>query len=530
MISRQLTTREKKEWQDYEELRKKIHAATKVLVDYDESMATKEARKKKLLANPEEFCYYYFPHYMRDGEQLTKLGWFHKKALKTILPDTITVLEWAREHAKSVLADIFLPMLMYSRPGTNDPELQGMVIASATEKKAQKLLRDVQAEIESNALWQWDFGEKVVSGSWLQAEFATNDGIGFWGFGLGQSPRGIREGAKRPNLCIVDDGDTKERCKNEERVQEAVDWIKEDLFGCFGIKSGTRFVIAGNRIDKCSIIAKMVGDIEEGDPINSNINHIKVYALENPRTHEMDLNGTPAWKERFTVADLEKRWKILASERAKLREYFHQHVEEANIFKDEWFIWDKVPSFKKLVAVEIYCDPSFKNNKNSDFKAIITQGKDDDGTIYVLEAWVRQDTVKEMVKEFYRLHGVYGEFAKYRMEANFIQDLLLDEFDDMAKDVGYNINIRGDKRDKPDKFSRIENMSPLYERKKIIYNEAKRKDPDMQRLKSQLTKFPYGKDDAPDAQEGGIHYLQKATRSANFKPRLGKYNRNSNRV
>lgn len=525
MIARQLTPKEKKELSEYHELVKNISNKTKKLVNYSESDDSKQSRIKKLLDNKEEFCYYYFPHYMMDSnEKITKLGWFHKKALDTILPDTLSVLEWAREHAKSVLADVFLPMFLYA-----NNELKGMVIASATEKKANKLLRDVQAELEGNQLWRWDFGDKVVNGSWIQGEFNTNDGIGFWAFGLGQSPRGIRELQNRPNLCIVDDADTKERCKNEERVDEAVEWIREDLFGCFGIKSGTRFVIAGNRIDKCSIIAKIVGDIEEGDPINEGVNHIKVYALENSRTHKMDLSGVPAWKERYTIEDLEKRWKILNSERSKLREYFHQHVEEDSIFKRDWIIWEKVPHYKKLVAIETYCDPSFKNNKNSDFKAIITIGKDNEGKIYILDAWVRQDTVMSMVEEFYRLNDHFENFSIYRMEANFLQDLLLDEFDDMAKQKGYHINIRGDDRGKPDKYSRIENMSPLFERKKIVFNEAKRKDPDMQRLVSQLLKFPVGKDDAPDALEGGLFYLQKSSRASKFKPRVGNYTRNSAR-
>lgn len=523
MIGRQLTPREKKEQAAYDELCKKIKLATASLVNFNESEDAKAARIEKLKANAESFCEYYFPHYMKDGDKLIKFGWFQKRAFKTILPDTLTVLEWSREHAKSVLADIFEPMYLYSRN-----ELEGMVIVSATEKKASKLLGDVQAELENNQLFIRDFGEKRTIGGWQTGEFSTADGIGFWSFGLGQSPRGIREGARRPNYCVVDDADTKDRCKNEERVNEAVNWIKEDLFGCFGIKSGTRFIIAGNRIDKCSIIAKFVGDIEPGDPVNPNINHIKVYALENPRTHEMDLNGTPAWKERFTVQDLEKRWK-LTGERGKLREYFHQHVEEGNVFKDEWIIWNKVPNFKKLLGIEIYCDPSFKNNKNSDFKAIMTIGKDTDGTIYIIEAWVRQDTVKAMVDEFYRLEQVYSSFARYRMEANFLQDLLLDEFDSNAEDIGTHLNIRGDKRAKPDKYTRIENMSPLFERKKIVLNEAKRKDPDMQRFKTQLLKFPVGHDDAPDALEGALYYLQKITRASGFKPRMGKFSRNKKR-
>lgn len=528
MLHRQLSPAERKAMAEWEEFCKILRNSTAKMININESEADKANRIAKLIApgNEEAFCQYYFPHYMKEKgtDKLVGFGWFHKKAFQTILPNTLSVLEWSREHAKSVFADIFIPLLLYSRA-----ELDGMVITSANEKKAQKLLGDIQAEIENNQLWVHDFGEKKTNGSWATGEFATTDGIGFWSFGLGQSPRGIREGAKRPNYCVVDDADTKDRCKNEIRVNEAVAWIREDLFGAFGLDSGTRFVIAGNRIDKCSIIAKIVGDVEEGDPINKGINHIKVYALENPRTHKMDLEGTPAWKERFTRQTLEQRFTLIGN-RAKLREYFHQHVEEGNVFKDDWISWGKVPSYKKLLGIEVYCDPSFKNTKDSDYKAILTLGKCDKGYIYVIDAWVKQATVRAMVDAFYTLYDRYGENARYRMETNMLQDLLLDEFDAKGKEIGLHINIRRDDRSKPDKYTRIENMTPLFERGLVILNEDKRSDPDMQTFKNQLLAFPHGHDDAPDALEGGLFYLQKITRSANFTPRLGKFSRNSTRM
>ena len=65
-------------------------------------------------------------------------------------------------------------------------------------------------------------------------------------------------------------------------------------------------IIIGNRIHKKSVLAHIVGDVEEGDPEKPKIMHLKVYALENPKTHEMDLSekGVPAWKERYTREEL----------------------------------------------------------------------------------------------------------------------------------------------------------------------------------------------------------------------------------
>jgi predicted phage terminase large subunit-like protein len=178
--------------------------------------------------------------------------------------------------------------------------------------------------------------------------------------------------------------------------------------------------------------------------------------------------------------------------------------------------------------IEVYCDPSFKNTKGSDYKAIVVVGKA--GTrIDVLRAWVRQASITSMVGVFYDLHTDLESYARYSIEANFLQDMLLDEFTIMAEELGYSVPIRADKRSKPDKYTRIENLSPLFERGLIAFNEDERSNPDMQTLLQQILAFPFGHDDGPDALEGGVFLLQGRERSTNFRPRTGRYKSNSER-
>ena len=66
------------------------------------------------------------------------------------------------------------------------------------------------------------------------------------------------------------------------------------------------------------------------------------------------------------------------------------------------------------------------------------------------------------------------------MEANFMQDVILDEFAVEGELRGYQLPIMPDKRKKPDKIQRIEAVSPLWERGFVWYNERKKEDPDMQ--------------------------------------------------
>ncbi len=110
------------------------------------------------------------------------------------------------------------------------------------------------------------------------------------------------------------------------------------------------------------------------------------------------------------------------------------------------------------------------------------------------------------------------------MEANFMQDIILDEFTAEGEVRGYQLPIMGDHRKKPDKIQRIEAVSPLWERGFVWYNEALRDNIDMQTGIDQTLALERGSsvhDDAPDADEGAIWILQKHTRQQRYEPKMG---------
>lgn len=500
-----------KEWLD---LCDRIRTQTGIIPH--ETHGAKLDRSEKLKESFTAFCRYYFPHYM-DAD----FAWFHKKAARAIGddPNCFAILEWPREHAKSVFANIMLPMWLYARG-----EISGMIVASATEDKAKQLLGDIQAQFVANLLWINDYGELASLGDWRDGNFMTTEGMGFWAFGRGQSPRGVRKANKRPNYAVVDDIDDKVIVRNLSRVKEAVDWVLEDLYGALSIKGG-RVVVAGNRIHQQSILAHLVGDVDPEDPKRPGITHIKVYAFETKTHRKADPdNGTPAWKERYTKEQLLAKMEVMGY-RASRREYFHEHIEEGLVFQNEWVQWARPGKYDEIV---VYSDPSFKGTKDNDYKAIVAIGRDGRNTD-ILKAWVRQASVGAMVGVFYDWYEHLESTARYYMEANFVQDLLLDEFTREGEKRGYQLPIRADKRAKPDKYTRIENLSPLFERGLVRFNELERSSPDMQTLIAQFLAFPFGHDDGPDAVEGAVYMLQGLARSSNFSPRAGRYRINNNR-
>lgn len=497
---------DEKAWQEYLDEVKQIVAGRQAPVN--ETPEEKKARIDGLLAAFELFCEYYFPHYMTS-----KFGWFHRKAAKLCFenPKIFAVLEWPRGHAKSIFTNVMLPLFLKAHG-----QLNGMIVTSNNEDKAIMLLMDIRAELEANERYINDFGEQVTFGDWKSDTFTTRDGIGFWAYGRGQSPRGTRKGAKRPNYISVDDIDDKKLCKNRELVKETVDWVLEDLMGCFDPLIGGRFMVAGNRIHKFSVLAHLVGDLEDEDPVKEHIAHIKVYALENPKTHKMDQSekGVPAWKERLKREDVVHRMTLMGY-RAAQREYFHIHIIDGETFKNEWLIWENLPAKSSYPCIVAYCDPSYKDTARNDYKAIVAVAKY--GKYYdIVDVFVAQTSRAAMVRGHYDMNDTLqsnGAKLVYNyLEANFIQDMHLDAYVAEGETRGYMLPIHPDKRAKPPKTARIENLTPLFERGLVRFDKKLRKSRHMQAFLDQLLAFPSGHDDGPDALEGAVYILNQKSK------------------
>ena len=493
------------------ELKKSIAVATSIEVN--ETDEQQKARVEKLLASPAKFCEYYFPQFFDQANGGSPLGWFHKKALKDVAANSriFCVLEWPREHAKSVLADIFMPLYLKAKG-----EVSGFVVCSHSRKKAEGLLSDLQAQLESNKRYISDFGQQYNYGSWSEGHFVTLDGTGFWAIGKGESPRGLREEDKRPNLLVIDDFDEDEEVLNDVRVDKSLKWLRGALIGAMAIKQ-RRILMVGNRIHKRSALSHIVGDVEDSDLPNPGIHHIKVFALENPKTHKEDQSetGVPAWKERYTRDDLQNVFNEMGYTMSQ-REFFHRHIEQGTVFKSEWIHYEKSPkSLKDFSIIVTYNDPSFKDSKKNDYKAIVTVGKYGKKW-WLLDCWVRQATRAAMVKGHY-------DMAKnielrnpprilHYIEANFMQDQLIEDYVTESVERNEMLAIKQDLRQKPNKLGRIENMMVYWERGLFVVDEALKGSRDWQNLKDQLVAFPQGHDDGPDAIEGAIYKVNEHTR------------------
>ena len=492
---------------------KEVQSLTELSSLANETPAQKNKRIARLQKDYAAFCEYYFPHFLtlRDqtsGEVLRTVhnAPFHNAAALKVknTPNLKAVFKWPRGHAKSTHFDIFLPLWLIFQPKRL---INFMVVVGKSEDSAKRLLSDIQAELEFNQRIIADFGGQKNLGHWQEGEFTSQSGVNFLACGREQSPRGLRERESRPDYIVIDDLDDDELCRNEKRVKELTDWVKEALFGALDVGRG-RFIMVGNLISKTSVLANIAASR------GVHVSEIKA----------VDKDGEPVWKEKWTKEEAQD-YADFVGYRAWQKEMMHNPIKDGTIFRHEWIRYKKVLPLHKYEMLVCYTDPSFKSTTSNDYKASRLWGKIGN-ELHLIDCYVRQDTVSGMVRWLYNLFESIPENVAVRffMEANFMQDIILDEFTTEGNIRGYQLPILPDKRKKPEKIQRIEAISPLWERGFIYYNEALKDNPDMVVGIEQTLALERGSrvhDDAPDADEGAIWYLQRDTRQQQSKPMFG---------
>jgi predicted phage terminase large subunit-like protein len=456
-------------------------------VNLNETPRQKADRISHLLSHPVEFAQYYFPRHTK-----LPLAKFHKKFGEEMrdLDQGIIVKRWFRGASKSTYAMIFILMRVLAKKS------KMVVYVGETKPKACKLLGRIQAHLEANDRIINDFGEQMSYGDWEGGDFTTKDGVNFMAIGKGMSPRGMINDEFRPDTIVVDDVDEEEECRSPERLDNSFEWLTGSLYGSFGSEGGL-FLMLNNKIaDDC--LVQRISDLK-----SAKVDIVKV----------MDEKGRPTWPEKFTPEVIE-RIRDNMPEYMFLREYMETIIKPGKTFKKEWIQFGKVPPlsvFKNLLVS--YNDPGFKNTGTADSKAVVLLGLHQ-GKFYVIKAFVDKASVKAMIGWNYETYNYVrskGGVVHMFMEQVFLQDLLFKDFAEEAKIYGYPLPLTGDTRKKPDKDTRIESLSFIFEKGNVIFNEDEKDNHHMKRLIDQLLFFQKGAKkidkDGPDALEGAREKL-----------------------
>jgi predicted phage terminase large subunit-like protein len=478
-----------------------LKVSTSRPVDVTETEANKQARITRLLADYDAFVLYYFPHYTQNKlGAVTHCAPFHIAGVNALLANPYYKGFWKifRGGAKSSHADIFAPLyLKQQRPVR---QLNVMMLIGKNAATAQRLLQDIQAELQHNPRFIHDFGPQIKDGSWEQGEFQTMDGCGFVALGMGQPPRGTRFGANRPDYIVADDLDDDKLKKNPKRIREAVDWLYRAVIPTMDIGLA-RFVLVNNLICKKGIMGTMMAERPDW-------HRLEVNAL--------DANGNPNWA-RYTKEFYAQLRKDIGT-KAFLTEYQNDPQEDGGVFTHEQISWQQLgdpTTWLRFDAIVAYADFSYSTSLSSDYTAITFWAKQ--GTkLYKLRAYLRQtETPAKAVKWWFDLHFSLPDAVRLKIrsyaEANATQKTILKPlFEKEARKRGVTNFVKFDTQKKGDKNDRIGSMTTQYENGDVVYCLSQHDDPDMQASVEQLTSWAEGAphDDGPDADQSAWAKLE----------------------
>lgn len=481
-------------------------------IDIYETPGAKAQRIKTLLSNYEAFCEFYFPEYC-----FAPMAKFHKEIPKNVYgkPNNIFLEQWSRGFAKSTHFGLFLPLFIKF-----NKRLTGYIVGSNTENLAAERLADIQVNLQSNHRIKNDFGEQFSLGNWEDGKFKTKDGVGFYAFGKGQSPRGTRFEWKRPNFGNVDDLNDARQLKNPAIAEEDKRWVLEELKPALWTREWW-LTVAQNKFNDNAVTALLEAD----DSIKTIVHRVNIW----------DDNEQSNWIESpdFTnqiIRELEQ-----SEGSAFIRERMNTPFEDGAEFKAEWMeTWVDPLPYHKYDTLVHYLDPSYKSTEKSDYKFWVLLGKK--GKYYdILDAWGEKTTSKNMWERAFDVDEEVGDHSliNHSMEANFMQeDWHKKELERVEDDRGRALRVQFDRRKKGDKHERVLTLATLFQRGLMRFNKKKASSPGMKLLRRQFLAFERGSkinDDGPDATEGAVWMADKSSARRSSGSRSGSYKKTTNR-
>ena len=437
---------------------------------HGESEHDKRKRRTRLEADFEEWKKYYFPKYC-----YAPAAPFHVRGSRRVLdnPEWYETRAWARELAKDVVC--MMETLYQTLTGVK----KNVLFISNSWDKASELLEPYRINLEKNERIINDYGVQKMPGSWAYGDFVTSQGVSFLGVGALQSPRGSRNEEVRPDKIIVSDIDTDEDVRNTDTIDKKWDWFEKAVYPTRSVSKPFQVMFLGNVIAKdcCVVRAGLMSD------------YLDTIGLE-------DKNGNSTWPAKNTPEHID-RIKSKISTKAYQGEYMNNPLTEGTTFKE--ITWGKAPSLNQLPFVVVYADPSTSNKENKgkkknagSFKSIFLVGKKD-GRYYIYTGFLEQTSNAKFVDWFYALRDYVGNKAQVYnyIENNTLQDPFYEQvfkplFFETGREKGI-LSISPDTRRKPEKFTRIEgNLEPINRNGQLIFNEAEKGNPHMQRLEEQF--------------------------------------------
>lgn len=490
------------------ELRNKIETE---VTGFDSEPAAVSARRAKVMDKKNGFEFFvnnYFPHYIRN----TAKSDLHKY-LFTRLPEIIRSKESENEaiaaprgEAKSTLVSqlfvLWCVVCGYKK---------FVLIVMDSIDQAYPMLEAIKAELEFNPRLRCDFAEACGQGRiWQAGTIVTANDARLQAAGSGKKIRGLRHGARRPDLVVLDDIENDEQVATPEQRDKLQSWLEKTVTPLGGVGEKLDIVYIGTILHYDSVLNRMLKNEfwtahkfkaivrwpddmalwDKWEEIHRNDSKKAAQAFFQANQAAMLKGAVTSWSARGILELMTIRARIGLSSFAS--EYQNDPLagDDAPFANSIVFWVNRLPDWIYYGA----CDPSLgKAGKARDPSALLVGGYDrKNGVLDIVEAQIKRRIPDLIISDIIALQKQY-QCQSWAIETVQFQEFLKTELVKRSARQGIPVPAIGIKPI-TDKLLRIESIQPH------MHNGLIRLHPNQTTLIDQLRHFPRADhDDGADA-------------------------------
>ena len=286
------------------QLQRTIEAEVMGFANDPAAIAERRAKVFDPVSGYEFFVQTYFPHYVRTASQsqLHRFLFFRLPQMLQSKESQAQAVAAPRGEAKSTLVtQLFTLWCIVTH------RKHYIVLVMDSIDQAYPMLEAVKAELEFNPRLAMDFADACGQGRvWQAGTVVTANDIKVQVAGSGKKLRGLRHGAFRPDLVVLDDIENDEQVRNPAQRDKLETWLKSAVLHLGGV--GQKFDVV------------YIGTILHYDSVLNR-------TLNNPMWHSIKFKAMLRWPERM---DLWDEWEAILRNNGAAGAGMAQAFYEAN--------------------------------------------------------------------------------------------------------------------------------------------------------------------------------------------------------
>ncbi len=480
---------------------------------WDDSAKAVQQRRESVLDSQNGFAFFvqnYFPHYVRSPHQ-SELHKYLFKRLPEIIKSPnkcLDAIAAPRGEAKStIVSQLFVLWCLITQK-----KHYALIVMDSIDQ-AYPMLEAIKAELEFNSRLLIDFPEVTGVGRvWQASTIITNANQKIQVAGSGKKLRGLRFGAYRPDLVVLDDIENDEQVRSPEQRDKLHNWLKKTVLPLGSADGKLDIIYIGTILHYDSVLNRTLANkawktahfkaiLQLPDDMglwdkweNIYLSEGKIAANEFYSVHqkEMDKGAIVSWQARPILALMEIRARDGHAS-------FDSEYQNDPVSGDDAIFANSIQYWTDLPPDLIYfgaLDPSLgKAGASRDPSAILVGGYHrPTGKLYVIEAQIKKRLPDLIIEDVIRFNNEW-HCQKWFVETVQFQEFLKDELVKRSAQRGQPVPCQAIKPN-TDKMLRIETLQPHIANGLILLNR------NQTTLIDQLRHFPKADhDDGPDALE-----------------------------